>query len=242
MWKHNDNGSPLIIPWEKYNQLVTLDELRKGRSVSVLMPDDIKIKLGQAVFVPDGCTYGFINQASLRIASQQSIRNVVEVGVGSGIIMLTLAKHFPERVFSGSDINPKAVTLTQQNIKHNHLKNAKVILNTPDEWLPYKLTEQIDLIISNPPYIGIQELGKPTFRQEYPDFESQPPESMLAADSLGIAPYLGILQDGLRRKVKRWLFRVNSNHRQELIGHIRQMLPEVDIIETSPNVMYLTIH
>lgn len=77
--------------------------------------------------------------------------NIVEIGTGSGIISVMLAKLIPNSKVIALDINPKALELAKNNaIKHN--VDAKIEFRYSD--LLNALDEDMDICVSNPPYIA----------------------------------------------------------------------------------------
>lgn len=78
---------------------------------------------------------------------------ILDIGTGSGVIPLVLKKHFPETEISSIDFSEKALETAKRNAEYHQLDVQLIhadYLNTP-------LTEEYDVIISNPPYIGIEE-------------------------------------------------------------------------------------
>ena len=78
---------------------------------------------------------------------------ILDVGTGSGIIPITLKKHFPDAEISAMDISEKALDIAQKNADF-HETEIKFL---QADYLNTNLTEKYDVIISNPPYIGIDE-------------------------------------------------------------------------------------
>lgn len=78
---------------------------------------------------------------------------ILDVGTGSGIIPVTLKRHFPNAEISAIDISEKALEIAKKNAEY-HKTEIKFI---PKDYLNTELTENFDIIISNPPYIGIEE-------------------------------------------------------------------------------------
>ncbi len=79
---------------------------------------------------------------------------ILDIGAGSGCIALALAKEFPNFKVIGSDINPKAITLAEENKKHNKIENAEFIISDVYNSIP---NIKFDMIISNPPYLSEKE-------------------------------------------------------------------------------------
>lgn len=78
---------------------------------------------------------------------------ILDVGTGSGIIPITLKKHFPKADVSAMDISEKALEIAQKNAVFHKTE----IRFFQKDYLNTNLTENYDIIISNPPYIGIDE-------------------------------------------------------------------------------------
>lgn len=78
---------------------------------------------------------------------------ILDIGTGSGVIPLVLKKHFPEAEVSSMDFSEKALETAKRNAAYHQL--AVTFIHT--DYLNTELTEEYDIIISNPPYIGIEE-------------------------------------------------------------------------------------
>ncbi|WP_288243893.1 peptide chain release factor N(5)-glutamine methyltransferase [uncultured Chryseobacterium sp.] len=78
---------------------------------------------------------------------------ILDIGTGSGIIPLVLKKHFPDAEVSSIDYSEKALEVAEKNADSYQL-NINFI---HADYLNFELEEQFDVIISNPPYIGIDE-------------------------------------------------------------------------------------
>ncbi len=72
----------------------------------------------------------------------------LDVGCGYGPIGITLAREHPEREIYMSDVNERALNLTQKNIGDNDIKNAKVIKTSLYEDIKEK---NFAGIFTNPP-------------------------------------------------------------------------------------------
>ncbi|MCT2564112.1 peptide chain release factor N(5)-glutamine methyltransferase [Chryseobacterium herbae] len=78
---------------------------------------------------------------------------ILDIGTGSGVIPLVLKKHFPEAEISSIDFSEKALETARRNAEHHQLEINFIL----GDYLNFKLVESYDIIISNPPYIGIEE-------------------------------------------------------------------------------------
>ncbi|KPH14605.1 peptide chain release factor N(5)-glutamine methyltransferase [Chryseobacterium sp. ERMR1:04] len=78
---------------------------------------------------------------------------ILDIGTGSGVIPLVLKKHFPEAEVSSIDFSEKALEVAKRNAAFHQLK----INFIHGDYLNSELTDYYDIIISNPPYIGMEE-------------------------------------------------------------------------------------
>lgn len=84
----------------------------------------------------------------------------IELGCGSGVIAVTLALELPRLQVYASDVNPRAVALTLRNARALGA-GARVHAEVGARFdpLPGHLRGQVDLLVSNPPYIRSEELA-----------------------------------------------------------------------------------
>ncbi len=81
---------------------------------------------------------------------------VLELGVGSGAVIVSVARMFPLHIYVASDISRAALEVAG--------KNAKAFLETPvhffkGSWFdPLCETARFDMILSNPPYIPAKDI------------------------------------------------------------------------------------
>lgn len=115
---------------------------------------------------------------------------VVDVGTGSGCIILSLAKEFRQGVFLGTDISAEAISLARENAELCGLKDSVklAVADGLDEFDP----ESLDVIVSNPPYVTTAdcEILDPRVR----DFE---PRSALDGGVSGLDFYERFIGDAM---------------------------------------------
>ena len=115
-----------------------------------------KFFVDENVLIPRPETEELVELAINKIRdSRFEIRDfkILDVGTGSGIIPITLKKHFKNAEISAMDISEKALEIAKKNAEF-HQANIQFI---QQDYLNTKLEENYDIIISNPPYIGIEE-------------------------------------------------------------------------------------
>ena len=73
---------------------------------------------------------------------------VLDIGTNTGALMLYASLFDPKRLV-GIDINEKALEIAEKNMKLNNVKNYELIYADGNT---FKLDEEVDVIIFNPPY------------------------------------------------------------------------------------------
>ncbi len=119
--------------------------------------------------------------------------NILEIGIGSGVLSICLAKLLNELEIEykilASDISMAAINASVKNVKTHNLKE-KIEIELADLW-PEKVVNgdfKIDLLFSNPPYIAEAEIDDESIFQ----FE---PKTALIADNNGLKIYNRIFSD-----------------------------------------------
>jgi len=84
--------------------------------------------------------------------------NILELCTGSGCIAISIATHLPQSRVTASDISGKALKVAERNLEIHDLAgriqlyNSDLYKNIP--------REKYDLIISNPPYVSLNEYNQ----------------------------------------------------------------------------------
>ena len=122
----------------------------------------------------------------LKILKNNNIKNLLEIGCGSGIVSITLDFETRGQVdITAVDISPQAIKNT--NVNKNNLKsNIKILESNLFE----EINEKFDLIYSNPPYIKSNEIEN--LQVEVRDHE---PRLALDGGSDGLYFYRKIIKD-----------------------------------------------
>lgn len=79
---------------------------------------------------------------------------VLEIGVGTGCMIHTLALEMPHHHYEGCDISTEALKVAQRNKEHHHISNVALFYSDVWEQVPKR---QYRCIVSNPPYISEEE-------------------------------------------------------------------------------------
>ncbi len=83
---------------------------------------------------------------------------IADICTGSGIIAITLALELPDARLIATDISPAALEIAQQNAEKHGVLNRIEFLQ--GDMLSPILHKNIDLIVSNPPYLPAEALAK----------------------------------------------------------------------------------
>ena len=148
----------LISDEEELKEII--EELKTGKPYQQILGHTEfygkKFFVDENVLIPRPETEELVELAKIEIQNLKSkIQNLklLDIGTGSGIIPITLKKYFPNAEISAMDISEKALEIAQKNADF-HKKEINFI---QADFLNTELTEKYDIIISNPPYIGIEE-------------------------------------------------------------------------------------
>ena len=97
----------------------------------------------------------FIIEQILKILPEESEKNILEIGTGSGCIAISLTKERPNCRIVAIDKSLKAIKVARKNAEIHQVKKKINFLNIDvDKYFANKY----DLIVSNPPYIKNSEL------------------------------------------------------------------------------------
>ena len=124
-------------------------------------------------------------------ALEEPFARVLDLGTGSGCILISLLADRPLPTGVGVDLSGKALAVARRNAEHHRLGDRASFLQ--GNWFD-GLTERFDLIVSNPPYIAIDEM--PGLEPEVRDWE---PRLALTDEGDGLNAYRAILAGAAAR-------------------------------------------
>ena len=115
-----------------------------------------KFLTNKDVLIPRPDTELIIEEA-LKYLPNDTSKKILDIGTGSGCIVVSLLKERPKCTATAIDISLKAINVAKTNAKLHQLENKINFINNDID--KYK-SNYYDLIISNPPYINIFELSR----------------------------------------------------------------------------------
>ncbi len=105
----------------------------------------------EGVFIPRYETETLV-EIVLDYVKSKGVKTAAEIGIGSGVISISMAKLAGIRVF-GTDVNDEAIILSKENAERLGVSHLVEFSN--GEYLdPFeKFFDDIELVVSNPPYV-----------------------------------------------------------------------------------------
>ncbi|HEX9641787.1 MAG TPA: peptide chain release factor N(5)-glutamine methyltransferase [Candidatus Krumholzibacteria bacterium] len=150
-----------IVPAEldRYRELI---RQRAQRVPVQLLLGDVQLldrvfSVRPGVFIPRPETETLIRRCIELEFATGAPSDIVEVGVGTGCIGISLLDHWPKARLRAYDVNPKAIELTQLNAEAYDV-GARIDLRAADAFAGDLLA--CDLLVSNPPYLDPEELAE----------------------------------------------------------------------------------
>ena len=120
---------------------------------------NMKFKVNEHVLIPRPETEELVEQLIKDRKSKLTDPKILDIGTGSGSIPIAIQKNLPASLVTAIDISENTIALAAENaILHNSHVNFKQM-----DFLDKKKWESLpmfDIIISNPPYIPINEKEK----------------------------------------------------------------------------------
>jgi release factor glutamine methyltransferase len=111
---------------------------------------DIELYVQEGVLIPRPETELLIDKCA-EIIKRNDISCIAEIGVGSGAISIVLARKFPHLQIIATDISQDALKIAQKNIDAFNLSNQIKLMHCS---LLDCIKCDVDLVVSNPPYIA----------------------------------------------------------------------------------------
>ena len=109
-----------------------------------------KFYVNKSVLIPRPATELIVEKVLEKVPKDQSFK-FLDIGTGSGCILISILLERPKSTGIGIDISSSAIKVAKFNAKMQQLKNRIKFINSDvDKFFAYKY----DIIVSNPPYIN----------------------------------------------------------------------------------------
>ena len=175
---------------ERYDQLISLRAVRVPVS-HLLGERDFygrRFKISREVLDPRPET-----ETLIEAALAQPFDRVLDLGTGSGAILVTLLAETPQATGVGVDLSEAACLQASANAVLHRVQSRADILQS--DWFG-RVTGLFDLIVSNPPYIAADEM--PGLSDEVRQHE---PEMALTDGGDGLSAYRAIAKEAPRHLI-----------------------------------------
>ena len=120
-------------------------------------------------------------------ALEDQVSNVLDLGTGSGCILLSLIAARKGAKGIGADVSVEALSVAQKNCANLELETRASFIQS--DWFD-AITGQFDLIVSNPPYIALDEMD-----DLQPEVRLHEPRLALTDEADGLTAYRIICRD-----------------------------------------------
>lgn len=158
-----------------------LERLKKHEPIQYILGETeffgMPFKINSNVLVPRPETETLVEWVleSSEFRVQSSGLRVLDIGTGSGILAVSLAKNLPRAKVFALDISEKALKIAEENAVQNKVEIGFIHENVLEmETLP----QEFDILVSNPPYI--REVEKKDIQRNILDHE--PPIALFVTD------------------------------------------------------------
>ena len=142
----------------------TIAELKTGKPIQYILGKTefygLPFKVNSSVLIPRPETEELVEWVISSVSSRRSeIKNIVDIGTGSGCIAISLKKNIPGVNVSAIDISTEALETANENAKLNQVDinfiKADILNLNPEIEIP-----KSEIIISNPPYVTLYDKTK----------------------------------------------------------------------------------
>lgn len=140
-----------------------LKQIRRHRPVQYILGETwfyhLKLKVNEFVLIPRPETEELVGIVLSDRKSQLTDPSILDIGTGSGCIAVALKKNLPASNISATDISEWALKVAEENAVRHHSPINFIQMDFLDE-NKWDQLPSFDIIVSNPPYIPINEKEK----------------------------------------------------------------------------------
>lgn len=167
--------------------------------------------------------------AVLKHADKNAPLRILDLGTGTGCLLLSLLQELPQATGVGIDISAGAIQTAQQNAEALDLSKRALFITS--NWSEMKTGNSFDIVVSNPPYIAEAEI--PGLQPEVRQYD---PYTALAGGADGLDCYRTIiaLLPCLLKKGGKVFFEIGHDQADFVKGmlaaggfHVLQTVPDI---------------
>ncbi|WWO95315.1 MAG: 50S ribosomal protein L3 N(5)-glutamine methyltransferase [Candidatus Dasytiphilus stammeri] len=128
--------------------------------------------IDERVLIPRSPISELIENQFVSLITTNKPKYILDIGTGSGCIAIACSYFFPNAIIHAVDISKDALAVTEYNINIHH--RQKFITSYCSN-LFEKISNKYDLIISNPPYVGENQI-----KHLPPEYDFEPKLGLIA--------------------------------------------------------------
>ena len=147
----------------------------------------LDLEVSPATLIPRADSETLIHAALAAFPDRARVRTILDLGTGTGALLLAALVEFPGAVGLGIDIAPAAVALAARNAQANGLAGRAMFL--AGRW-GAAVAGRFDLVLANPPYIESADIAG-----LMPEVAAHEPRSALDGGMDGLDAYRAIVAD-----------------------------------------------
>lgn len=217
----------LEIPSEKYNLLNTaLARLEKEEPIQYILGKTefygYSFKVNENTLIPrpetEELVEWILNKVKeLGLENNKQQLSILDIGTGTGCIPISLKKELPGAKVSAIDVSEEALKVAKENAL---LNKAEVTFILQDILQTESLSEQYNVIVSNPPYV--RELEKVEIKNNV--LENEPHSALFVDDDNPLIFYKKIADLAIKSLTKNGLlfFEINQYLGKETVDMLKR--------------------
>jgi release factor glutamine methyltransferase len=171
----------------------------------------------KGALIPRPETELLIDEVIKNVSDKNADITFAEVGVGSGIISIMLAKVFVNAKFIAVDISEAAIEIANINIEKFGLKNRIELRHGS---LLGPIDEHIDYLVSNPPYIANDAVLESNLSYE--------PQNALFGGDIGDEIIKELLDEVLRRDINFFTCEIGYDQKDKIANYLNKK-PQISL-------------
>jgi release factor glutamine methyltransferase len=145
----------------------------------------LTFKVNSSVLIPRQETEMLV-ETVINSADKEQPCNILDIGTGSGIIAISVAKNLPNSSVTAVDISPDALTVAKENAEFNQVADRMDFIRA-DITAGAVFPGKFDIVVSNPPYVSSND-----FEELRPELRVYEPKIALTDYSDGLSFYRSI--------------------------------------------------
>lgn len=198
-----------------------LERLEKEEPIQYILGKtefySLPFKVNKHVLIPRPETEDLVSWVLENLPNENEKKSILDIGTGSGCIPIAIKKNRPETNIYAIDISKEALKVAQQNANFNEVTISFI---EQDILQADSLSQEFDVIISNPPYV--RELEKKEMRNNV--LEHEPHNALFVSDENPLLFYKKIADLAKKHLSENGLlfFEINQYLEKETINMLKE--------------------